>query len=112
MSGIIAPPQKAGAAFLPKAEQQSLAARVLGGAAATDGGWLGGSTRLLGESRAGGRAHHGDETELSRRIAATHHQGAEERGVAPKPVLNIIDVIFHRALHDIPGVVRVKTLSL
>ncbi|PON74662.1 Sieve element occlusion [Trema orientale] len=92
MAGIVAPSQKI--VGLPR-QEQSFATRVLG-----EGG--GRAARLLGDSRSSTRAHGAsDESELGRKILATHE--ADERGIYVKPVLNIIDVIFYRAAADIPG---------
>ena len=90
------------AAVVPKVEQ-SLAARFLGSAANTRS-----SVRLTGDSRRGSGAS--DDTELSKRILETHE--TDDRGLAVKPVLQIIDVIFSRATADFPGYTQVYTVYI
>lgn len=106
IGGIKAPVQKLGGigttSLLPKSEQQSLASRVLGGGDGRRfgvGGGPGFGGRFAGEGR-GNRAY-GDESELGRKILATHHE-AEER-LHVMPILQVIDVIFYRATADLPG---------
>ncbi|PON42304.1 Sieve element occlusion [Parasponia andersonii] len=110
---ITTPQTKLGttSAILPKSDQ-SLAARFLGSdgrssrtSLGLDGGRRslgvdGRSTRALGLD---GRSRGGqsDESELSKRILELHE--SDERGLAVKPVLHIIDVIFYRATSDLPG---------
>ena len=96
MSGIIAPSQRI--TGLPKQQEQSLATRVLGegGSRAARSPGIGRSSRQHGAS---------DESELGRRIIATHQ--ADERGIYVRPVLNIIEVIFYRATADLPGYTQV-----
>ncbi|XP_062110489.1 protein SIEVE ELEMENT OCCLUSION B-like [Humulus lupulus] len=59
------------------------------------------ASRTLGLDSRATRGGTSDETELSKRIMDLHE--SDERGLAVKPVLHIIDVIFHRATADLPG---------
>lgn len=109
IGGIKAPAQKLGgigtASLLPRSEQQILASRVLGGGDGRRfgvGGGAGFGGRFAGEGR-GNRAY-GDESELGRKILATHHE-AEER-LHVMPILQVIDVIFYRATADLPGFIQ------
>lgn len=81
---------------------QTLAARLFGtsdGRSARSTGDIRSSARVLGDHRSS--RVQSDDTELSKRILETHE--SDDRGLPVKPVLHIIDVIFHRAIADLPG---------
>ncbi|KAL5552733.1 hypothetical protein UlMin_040134 [Ulmus minor] len=98
--GAHAPAEKTAATLAPKADL-SLASRVLGGrgrsTARLSGSRFDGhlDTRALGTS---------DESELSKKIVDTHE--SDQNALATKPVLHIIELIFHRATVDLPGFIQ------
>ncbi|XP_030496787.2 protein SIEVE ELEMENT OCCLUSION B [Cannabis sativa] len=115
-SGIGAPLQKIGHAAAAAGILPNNAARFLGSdnrAARSSGFGLDGrsarsalgldgrASRTLGLDSRAARGGMSDETELSKRIMELHE--SDEHGLAVKPVLNVIDVIFHRATADLPG---------